>query len=288
MSVPDDDILGPGSITWERFGDARGLLLIVRAGLLQAMHPAVSAALVQKSDFFSNPWNRLLRSIPPILGVIYDEDWRATGAKVRDYHRDIKGTDAHGAPYHALHPETYYWTHAVFFESMISGGDWFGEPLTEAERERAYEESIAWYARYGVSMRPVPETWKAFQEYWDHMVNEVLEPTEAALRYLNDPTPWPAPYPWLSGPAWRVLHPVVRHGPNWVARGTLPPRARELLGLTWSERDERLLRALGAAVRTGWRFVPRPLRYMPRARAGILRAERELRRRAREAQAVAA
>src|SRR3954464_12362995 len=97
---------GPGSLTWRHFGDARGLLFVVRAGVLQAMHPAIDAALRQHSDFFENPWNRLLRSAPPILGIVYDGPRAGqTGEWVRDQHRSIKGVDAHGAQYHALNPE---------------------------------------------------------------------------------------------------------------------------------------------------------------------------------------
>src|SRR6201986_3875419 len=103
--------LGPDTLTWRYFGDARGALLIVRAGVLQAMHPAINAALLQHSDFLENPWNRLLRSAPPILGVIYDGDEQAatTGAWVRDQHRTIKGKDASGRDYHALSPDAFYW-----------------------------------------------------------------------------------------------------------------------------------------------------------------------------------
>ena len=86
--------LGPDSLTWRYFGDARGLLFAVRAGVLQAMHPAIDAALRQHSDFFENPWNRLLRSAPPILGVVYDGPRAADrGTWVRDQHRAIKGDD---------------------------------------------------------------------------------------------------------------------------------------------------------------------------------------------------
>lgn len=264
--------LGPDSITWQRFGDARGLLFTIRAGLLQAMHPAISAALLQHSDFFENPWNRLLRSAGPILGVVYDGPQAVTtGRTVRDYHRGIGGTDARGRRYHALEPEVYYWAHATFFEAMVTGAACFGEPLTPAETERAYEESIAWYALYGVSMRPVPPDYRAFQAYWQHMLDEVLEPTEVALGALRVDPRLPAPYPWLPRPAWWALRPLVSHGSLWIARGTLPPRARELLGLTWSPGEERALRALFAAVRTSWRFVPPSLRYLPRARAGMRR-----------------
>jgi uncharacterized protein (DUF2236 family) len=66
------DPIGPGSLTWTHFGDVRGLLYLGRAGTLQNMHPAVSGALQDHSNFFDNPLDRLFRSLPPIYGVVYD------------------------------------------------------------------------------------------------------------------------------------------------------------------------------------------------------------------------
>jgi uncharacterized protein (DUF2236 family) len=63
--------LGPESLTWRCFGDLRGLLLISRVGLLQNLHPSLAAGVQEHSDLFLNPWNRLFRSIPPILAVVY-------------------------------------------------------------------------------------------------------------------------------------------------------------------------------------------------------------------------
>ena len=264
--------LGPESLTWRYFGDARSLLLIVRAGTLQAMHPAISAALQQHSDFLENPWNRLLRSAPPILGVVYDGlHASTTGAWVRDQHTAIKGTDAQGRGYHALSPDAFYWAHATFFESMIAGQALFGNRLTETQCARLYEESIGWYALYGVSMRPVPSDYAAFREYWDHMLEEVLEPTEVALGSFTPAAGLPAPYPWIPGPAWAALRPLVNRGPAWIARGTLPAQARETLALSWSAADAAALRTLRLGLRASWPLVPPPLRYLPRARAAFRR-----------------
>mgnify|MGYP001028135399 CR=1 FL=1 len=274
-SPPASAPLGPGSLTWRCFGDVRGLLLIARAGILQNMHPAIAAGVQQHSDFFANPWNRLLRSAPPILGVVYDGPRAArTGATVRDYHRGIGGVDDAGRRYHALEPETYYWAHAVFFESQIAMRRWFGRPLTAAEQEQLYRESVTWYARYGVSMRPVPRDYAAFRAYWDDVVERVLEPT-APVRWTLEPArrrDVPRPYDAIPRPVWWLARPLVMRGSLFVARGTLPPRAREKLGWRWTRRDELLLRALGLAVRAVRRALPRRWRYLPRARAGWERA----------------
>jgi uncharacterized protein (DUF2236 family) len=264
--------LGPDSLTWRYFGDARGMLFTVRAGVLQAMHPAINAALLQHSDFLENPINRLLRSAPPILGVVYDgPEAGATGAWVRDQHKSIKGTDSKGRKYHALSPDAFYWAHATFFESIIAGQELFGNRLSAAECELLYEESVDWYAFYGLTMRPVPESYAAFQEYWEHMLHDVLEPTKVALGTFAPTGALPAPYPWLAGPAWAALRPLASRGPTWIARGTLPPAARDMLGLSWSTADEMILRTLLTSLRASWPLVPGPLRYLPRARTAMRR-----------------
>jgi len=271
--------LGPDTLTWKNFGDPRALLLTARTGLLQAMHPAISSALVHQSDFFENPWNRLLRSAGPILGVVYDGP-RApdTGRKVRDFHKGLKGFDDHGGSWHALQPDVYYWAHATFFDSMMVGSDLFGHPMTAYQQEQAYEESVQWYAMYGLSMRPVPPNLHAFREYWDHMLHDVLEPTEAVLASLRPEAELPAPFDWMRGPLWWALKPGVRHVPVWIGRGLLPPEARALLGLEWSAAEERALQALFAALRASWPLVPSPLKETARARRGrrwIAESQRE-------------
>ena len=50
---------------------------------------------------------------------------------------------------------------------------------------------------------------------------------------------------------------------HFVTIGTLPPSARDKLGLAWTARDERLLRLLGAAVGRIVPLLPEKLRYFP-------------------------
>jgi uncharacterized protein (DUF2236 family) len=264
--------LGPDTLTWRYFGDARGLLFAVRAGVLQAMHPAIDAALRQHSDFFENPWNRLLRSAPPILGVVYDGPRAGqTGAWVRDQHRAIKGDTAGGARYHALNPDAFYWAHATFFESIVTVQRLLGNPLSRRDQERLYDESIGWYELYGLTMRPVPADYAAFEAYWADMLAGGLEATEVAVGSFGKPGRLPAPFPWLEGPAWWAMKPLVARGPTWIARGTLPVQARERLGLSWSVADDVALRSMLKALVLSWPLVPEPLRWHPRAWKAVRR-----------------
>ncbi len=125
----------------------------------------------------------MLRSLYPIGGVVFDGD-RApmTGAEVRDYHTTIKGVDAKGRRYHALNPDVFYWAHSTFFVGTIIVAERFCGGITEAEKRQLFDEHVAWYRMYGMSMRPVPKTWEDFQVYWDHMCREVLEDNKATRR----------------------------------------------------------------------------------------------------------
>ena len=265
-NAPDVRELGPDSLIWDRLGDLRGLLTIFRIGLLQNMHPAVSRALEQHSGevFLKNPWNRLLRSLPPIMGVIYGPDPDAIGRRVRDYHANIKGTLQSGQAYHALSPDLFFWTHATFVEGLIAMSERFGTPLTECEQALLYDESIEWYRRYGLSMRPVPPDYASFKRYWAGML-DTLQPTlitDHALKLRRTPRPFES----IPRPVWWLVDPFVNRFSQWLARGTLPLQARDKLGLRWSTIDEGMLRVLCAVVRVAFRLIPKERRYLPMVR----------------------
>ncbi len=267
--------LGPASLTWKYLGDLRGVLLAQRAGVLQVMHPAITAALVDHSNVFENPLQRLIRSAGPILGVVYDEDGEATARWVREQHPQIRGRDAQGRRYHALDPDTYYWAHATFFEAQIATQELFGTPLTAAEKEQLYAESITWYARYGLTMRPVPRDYRAFERYWQSMLQNVLQPTPIALAAVRTTRKLPAPHPAIDGPVWAAARGLIGLGAPWLTRGTLPPQAREILNITWSHSDELALKGLRTLLHAAWPIVPPRFRRLPRACHGTTQRTRQ-------------
>lgn len=266
--------LGPGSLTWKYFGDWRGMLQGPWAGSMQNMHPQLGAAVEEHSTFFRERWPRLMRSLYPIGGVVFDGD-RApvTGTEVRDYHVDIKGVDAQGRRYHALNPDVFYWAHATFFVGTLIVADWLCGGIGEAEKRRLFDEHITWYAMYGMSMRPVPATWEDFQTYWDHMCREVLEDNKATRDVLDLTTlPKPPFAQALPSWLWAAQRKVVGPFFVWLTVGLYEPPVRELLGYTWSARDEWLHRRFGKLVGLVFTVVPRRYRKHPRARAGWDRA----------------
>jgi uncharacterized protein (DUF2236 family) len=266
--------LGPDSLTWKYFGDWRGMLQGPWAGSMQNMHPQLGAAVEDHSTFFRERWPRLLRSLYPIGGVVFDGD-RApmTGAEVRDYHVDIKGTDGQGRRYHALNPDVFYWAHSTFFVGTLHVAERFCGGLTEEQKRQLFEEHVDWYRMYGMSMRPVPETWEEFQVYWDHMCREVLENNWAAREVLNlKELPKPPFAQWIPDWLWIAQRKLLAPFFVWLTVGLYDPPVRELMGYSWSRRDEWLHRRFGDVVRLVFAVVPRRYRKHPRARAGWDRA----------------
>src|SRR5258708_21649506 len=94
--------LGPDSLTWQLFGDWRGLLQGPWAGSMQNMHPQLGAAVEQHSIFFRERMPRLLRSLYPIGGAGFDGGPAPpTRAGGRDFHTRLKRVDHQGPPYSA-------------------------------------------------------------------------------------------------------------------------------------------------------------------------------------------
>ncbi|WP_410579681.1 oxygenase MpaB family protein [Amycolatopsis sp. lyj-108] len=270
--------LGPDSLTWKYFGDWRGLLIALWAGSMQNMHPELGAGVEEHSRFFEERWQRLFRSLYPIGGVIYDGPRaQQTALEVRGYHDRIKGVDKHGRRYHALDPDTFYWAHSTFFVSAILIADNFCGGIGEAEKRKLFDEHVQWYEMYGMSMRPVPESWEDFQLYWKRMCEDVLEDNKATRDVLEiQDIAKPHFLPWLPDFAWNLVRGQVARNFVWLTVGLYDPPIRERLGYTWTERDERRHRRVGKLINAAFKLVPRDRRYHPRARAGWRRERGEL------------
>ena len=266
--------LGPESLAWQRGGDWRTLLMSLWAGSMQNMHPQLGAGVEQHSRFFDERWQRLYRSIYPILGMIYDgERAPETARQVRDYHRTIKGVDKHGRRYSAMNPDTFFWAHCTFVMIPILTYEYFGRPYTRAEKEQAWAEGLQWWALYGISKHDIPPDWASFERYWDDMCANVLEDNKATRDVLDIARiAKPPAAPWLPDQVWRLLRIVISRNFVWITVGMYPEPVRQRLGFHWTRRDEIALRGLGRIVRTAWTLVPRERRQHPRARAAWRRA----------------
>jgi uncharacterized protein (DUF2236 family) len=272
-----DDVpaaLGPDSLTWKYFGQWSGMLQTTWAGSMQNMHPQLGAAVKDHSIFFMERMERLYRSVYPIGGVVFDGD-RATrtGSEVRDYHVGIKGVDEQGRRYSALNPDVFYWAHATFFKSTLLAAEWAGGGLTEDQRRQLFDEHVTWYRMYGMSMRPVPETWEEFQQYWDHMCRNVLENNWAAREVLDLSTMTKhRSLQWIPDWMWRINLKIMQRILVFLTVGFYDAPVRELMGHTWSPRQASLHRRLGKLVYVANTVLPERLTMHPRKRNAFDRA----------------
>jgi uncharacterized protein (DUF2236 family) len=258
--------LGPQSLVWRYFGDNRMYLIGPRPAVLQNMLAELGQGVLDHSVFFADTAARIKRSLPPIFMTVYGSDDANEGTRVRDFHTNIKGEMPDGSRYHALDPETYFWAHATFVEQVLYFADTFVKRLTREEKEQIYLESKTWYRRYGVSERPMPANYEEFERYWDRMIDEIVvaHPTaKYGVGYVTKGFPCPK---GVSPAVWRVIAPVFNPVAAFLTTGGMPPRTRDLLGLPWSERQERRYQRFAAFWRSRpvnwvWDHLPMRLRY---------------------------
>ncbi len=279
---PDADALplGPGSLVWRYFGDNRMFLIGPRPAVLQNMLAELGQGVLDHSVFFSDTTARVKRSLPPIFMTVYGSEQDHPGQQVRDFHHEIKGempsATGKATRYHALDPQTYFWAHATFVEQVLYFADTFVKRLTNDEKRQIYLESKTWYRRYGVSEQAMPADYAEFQRYWDDMLARVVvaHPTaKYGVGYVTKGFPCPKGVPPVL---WRVVSVVFNPVAAFLTTGGLPPRARDLLSLPWSARQERRYQRFAAAWRSRpvnwlWKYLPMRLRYNGFARAGYAR-----------------
>ena len=272
--------LGPRSLVWRYFGDNRMYLIGPRPAVLQNMLAELGQGVLDHSVFFDDTAARVKRSLPPIFNTVYGLDDDHPGTRVRDFHTEIKGempSDyGEGRRYHALDPDTYFWAHATFVEQVLYFADTFVKRLTREEKEQIYLESKTWYRRYGVSDRPMPATYDEFERYWDHMLDEIVVAHQTAkygVGYVTKGFPRPKGVPaW----AWKLIAPVFNPLAAFLTTGGLPPRARDLLQLPWSDRQERRYQRFAGFWRSRpvnwvWNRLPMRVRYNGYAQKGYAR-----------------
>ncbi|MFJ2946834.1 oxygenase MpaB family protein [Streptomyces sp. NPDC087226] len=267
--------LAPGTVLWDVAGDVRLLLSLPAATVLQVAHPAVGAGVDDHSVFRTDPWGRAARSLESLQLWVYGGD-RAIeeGRRLRTLHRHISGTDRHGRPYSALTPAHYAWVHATAYPVFLRAARYLDRPFTPEDERRLYGELLHLGRILGIEDRDMPPTPEAYWRYFDTTVAQELERTVVAGELLDPHRPLPPPPGPLPRRLWPLLCPLFTRLQVFLTAGLLPPAVRDRLGVTWTPRQERRLRRLGAVVRTVVPPLPERLRYLPVARAARAAARR--------------
>ncbi|MFK4693784.1 oxygenase MpaB family protein [Streptomyces pristinaespiralis] len=270
----------PGGVLWGLAGDVRALLMLPAALTMQVAHPAVGAGVDEHSVFRTDPWGRGERSLRSLQLWIYGGEAAATeGRRLRELHRTIQGTDAHGRRYHALSPAYYSWVHATGFPVYRHAARYLVRELTEAEERQLYAEWLQVGRILGIHDRDMPQTIEEFWPYYRKVLADELEATVVVRELVDVDQPVPPPD---RGPRavravlralWPLLRPPLARFRRFMTIGLMPPDAREAIGLPWTDAQERRLRRFARVVRAVVPVLPERLRYLPLAREAR-RAER--------------
>ncbi|GGW14183.1 oxygenase MpaB family protein [Streptomyces capoamus] len=248
-----------GSQFEEFFNDPRWAPAIIRATVLEAAHPQVGAALLDSSTFVTHPWRRLRNTVVSLQRMFGpdEEVRRREAARLNRLHARLKGTDAQHRPYDALDPAVRAWVVATLFESSVTMCRLSGQPLEQAVMERLYAEFRAYLAALDGDADQLPPTVHAFWPYYDRVVEEQLENTEAMriiLYRLFDHLPAPPllhglPTLWAAGRA--VAGPLL----GAITVASLPEPFRRRAGLPELPGTQTLMQGvyLGAGLA---RFLP--------------------------------
>ncbi|WP_238576311.1 oxygenase MpaB family protein [Streptomyces inhibens] len=254
-------------------GDIRMLLTLPPALTMQVAHPAVGAGVDDHSVFRTDPWGRGERSLVSLQLWVYGGEGAAEeGRRLRQLHKTIQGTDAHGRKYHALTPAYYAWVHATGYPVFRYAQQYLGRPFTEAQERALYAEWLQVGRILGIRDRDMPQTIEEFWPYYRKVLDNDLEATVVVRELIATDRPVPVPDRgprWLRlllRLTWTWLGPRFARFRRFLTIGLMPPDARRAIGLEWTDAQERRLRRFGMVVRAVVPVLPERLRFMPIAR----------------------
>jgi uncharacterized protein (DUF2236 family) len=208
------------------------------AVLLQVAHPLVAAGVVQHSDFRSDLWRRLIRTLGALYLITYGtrEEADRAGEAVQAVHEYVRGETwdrlgcfPAGTCYSASDPELQLWVHATLVESSLAAYQRFVRRLARDEQERYYREMSVVARLFGVPPEVLPRSLSEFREYFSAQIAgetiTVTPPARAVAEVIVEAR--------LPSPM-RVLVPAHR----LATAGLLPERLRREYGLRWSALHE--------------------------------------------------
>lgn len=229
---------------------AVGLLYGQRALCVGAVKPLNYVGTSEHTHNKSTPFRRIAHTGAMLEAVFLGSRARADRvlAAVDTMHQRVVGVlpeDAGdhypaGTPYSAFDPQLMLWTVAVIADSAEWFYDRLVRPLSLQEREALWQDYVRFGELFQMPRSVAPATYGEFRDWYEgQLAGADLHLTDEA-RYMGHASAFQIPMPSTRQAAKR-LHDVVM-------LGSLPPRVRELYGLSYT-RAQRL--ACECALATG-------------------------------------
>ena len=278
----DDGYFPRGESVLRRIHEERavGLLYGQRALAVGAIMPLNFIGTRRHTRALEMPFQRLTHTAKAFETVFFGSRAQADRvlAFVHRLHEGVNGTipqDAGrfpaGTPYDAFDPEEMLWTVAVIADSAQAFYELFVARLDAADRERLWQDYVRFGELFGMPREAAPKSYAGFRSYWnERLASEDVHLTDEA-REVGAAIMFEIPVPGRSAPAMRVH--------NLVMLAMLPPRVRELYGLSISPAQMTAFRSVVAGVRATRPLAPAGLRrgWNTRWFEDVAKAERRLR-----------
>jgi uncharacterized protein (DUF2236 family) len=225
--------------------------------LMQVAHPLVAAGVAQHSDFRTDPFGRLIRTLDTTLAVVFGDDRAAQRAidRMDRIHRAVRGTSVSGRPYRAMDPALLLWVQTTLVLGSLRLYEKVMGPLGPAEREAYWGEAKPIARILGIPFDAMPATLGDLERYERDMLADAVipDPTSVSVGHgVLRPLPWlPDPVYWPS---------------DAIAAALLPPSLRAAFGLRYGTAERLFFHSVIVVVRWLRRLVPPYLSVVPQAR----------------------
>jgi uncharacterized protein (DUF2236 family) len=235
---PDPGIMGPDSFTWHMHHEQWLILGGARAFLMQAAHPKVAQGALDHSAYAEDPFGRVYRTVMAmsvfLAGTTHEVN--AMARHINRLHATVTGTINQGSagrhpvgePYTGMDPDALLWVQVSFVDSMLSAYQSFVGPLSEAEREQYWQESLRYARRLGLTDAVLPASYAAMQAYLRQAIASGQVAVSPGARTVAQTVLYP-PLPWYRQRLWGIV--------RLITSGQLPPDLRRGYGLRWTWAD---------------------------------------------------
>jgi uncharacterized protein (DUF2236 family) len=253
---PDPGIMGPDSFTWRVHHEQWLILGGARAFLMQAAHPKVAQGALDHSAYAEDPFGRVYRTVMAmsvfLAGTTHEVN--AMARQINRLHATVTGTinqasagqHTVGEAYSGMDPDALLWVQVSFVDSMLSAYQHFVGPLSEAEREQYWQESLRYARRLGLTDATLPASHAAMQAYLREAIASGEVAVSPGARTVAHTILFP-PLPWYRQRLWGVV--------RLITSGQLPPELRQGYGLPWNGTDWLAFKLISYLLRlTRWLF----------------------------------
>ncbi len=263
----------PDSLYLKYGADVRNFLFMGGAMfVMQVAHPKVGAGVGEFSNFREDPWHRLREIAKSGENYIYKgkEAGLEEGRRLRELHRNIKGFDKDGNPYHSLNPQVYGWVHTIFLILMIRMCEKYGEPLTREQQQTLFLQWQEGGRVFGLRNKDMPHDIDDYFRYVDHMIETELEYNEVMHYMLSlDEHPPVKPNKHIPDFFWKFIWKGLGKSYRDFAMYALPEAYVKKIAehQPWSEVDQARMEKKARRIRWIFNHLPERWRYDPKGYA---------------------